>query len=84
MDFLKELGIEGVLKGTYASEWIGGEDRDKLVSYNPTTGEAIGTVLQTNEEDYELVVKRAQEAWKKWRMTPAPVRELVIRDLADE
>ncbi len=84
MDFLKELGLEGVLKGTYAGEWIGGDNRDKLVSYNPTTGEAIGTVLQTNEEDYELVVKRAQEAWKKWRMTPAPIRGLVIRDLADE
>lgn len=84
MEFMKELGLEGVLSGTYAGEWISGEGRDKLVSVSPATGEAIGTVLQTNEADYEHVMQVSTEAWKKWRMTPAPIRGLVVRDLADE
>lgn len=84
MEFMKELGLEGVLSGTYAGEWIKGEDRDQLVSASPTTGENIGTILQTSEADYELVMKSSTEVWKKWRMTPAPIRGLVIRDLADE
>jgi len=84
MDFLKELGLEGVQSGTYAGEWISGDDRDQLVSTSPATGETIGTVLQTSEADYERVVTRALDTWKRWRMTPAPVRGLVIRDLADE
>ncbi len=84
MEFMKELGLEGVLSGTYAGEWISGEGRDKLVSVSPATGETIGTVLQTNEADYEHVMQVSTEAWKKWRMTPAPIRGLVVRDLADE
>ncbi len=84
MDFLKQLGLDSVSPGSYAGEWLPANGREELVSVNPATGEAIGTVLQTNEDDYETVVQRAHETWKSWRMVPAPVRGLVIRDLADE
>ena len=29
MEFMKELGLEGLLEGTYAGEWISGEGRDQ-------------------------------------------------------
>ncbi len=85
MDFLKELGIEEVNYGAcYGPDgWIGGEDRDKLVSINPTTGKPIATVLQANEEDYETVLTHTTEAFKTWRDVPAPVRGQIVRDLGD-
>ena len=71
MDFLKQLGLDSVSPGSYAGEWLPANGREELVSVNPATGEAIGTVLQTNEDDYETVVQRAHETWKSWRMVPS-------------
>jgi len=85
MDFLKELGIQDVNPGACygADGWITGEGREALVSLNPTTGKPIATVMQANEEDYEAVMAKATEAFKTFRMMPAPVRGQMIRDLGD-
>lgn len=85
MDLLAELGINDVNKGAChgAGGWVGGDDRDELVSYNPATGEPIATVLQANEHDYESVMAKASEAFASYRMTPAPVRGQMIRDFGD-
>jgi aldehyde dehydrogenase (NAD+) len=85
MDFLKELGIEPVNPGACAGpgRWSPVEGRDMLVSVNPTTGEEIARVAQASEEDYEKVMAVATEAFKEWRMVPAPRRGLVVRDLGE-
>ncbi len=41
----------------------------------------IGKVRQASPEDLEKVVVRAQEAFKKWRMVPAPKRGEVVRQI---
>jgi len=33
---------------------------------------AIGKVKATTKEDYERVIKAAQEAYKDWKIVPAP------------
>jgi aldehyde dehydrogenase (NAD+) len=85
MDFLKELGIEPVNPGACSGpgQWSPVEGRDMLVSVNPTTGEEIARVAQASEEDYEKVMAVATEAFKEWRMVPAPQRGLVVRDLGE-
>jgi aldehyde dehydrogenase (NAD+) len=85
MDFLKELGIESVNPGACSGEgqWSPVEGRDLLTSYNPTTGEEIASVAQASSEDYEKVMAVATEAFKEWRMIPAPARGLIVRDLGE-
>ena len=85
MDFLKELGIQDVNPGAcYGPDgWITGDDRENLVSLNPTTGQPIATIKQANEEDYEAVMAKATEAFKTFRMIPAPMRGQMIRELGD-
>jgi aldehyde dehydrogenase (NAD+) len=85
MDFLKELGIEGVNPGACSGpgQWATTEGRDLVASINPTTGEEIAKVAQASEADYEAVMAVAAEAFKEWRMIPAPRRGLIVRDLGE-
>ncbi|OGO28963.1 MAG: aldehyde dehydrogenase [Chloroflexi bacterium RBG_16_54_18] len=64
--------------------WITESESKELVSYNPTTGEPIASILQATPAAYEIVAAAAQAAFLKWREVPAPKRGLVIRDLASE
>ncbi|MCB0104347.1 MAG: aldehyde dehydrogenase family protein, partial [Caldilineaceae bacterium] len=61
--------------------WINDPQGEKLVSYNPTTGEPLGSVVQATAATYDQVVTAAQQAFTTWRMVPAPKRGLVVRDL---
>lgn len=80
---LEKLGIEDVNIGACAgpNDWYEDPQSQELISCNPTTGEPIAKVLQATEKTCELVVSQALEAFRKWRMTPAPQRGLVVRDL---
>jgi len=85
MDFLKELQIQPVNPGAcYGSGgWSKTEGKALLTSYNPATGQPIAQVAQASVEDYEMVMSAAVEAFKQWRMIPAPKRGLIIRDLGE-
>jgi aldehyde dehydrogenase (NAD+) len=85
MDFLKELGIQEINPGACygPGAWSSVEGRELITSYNPTTGEEIARVAQASSEDYEQVMAAAMEAFKEWRMIPAPKRGLVVRDLGN-
>ncbi len=81
--FLDELEIcpigSGVSDGSWYPDLKGGE----LVSSCPADGQPIATVLQATEDDYERVIARAAAAFKTWRMTPAPARGDVVRQLGN-
>jgi aldehyde dehydrogenase (NAD+) len=79
VSFLKELGISEENMGTYAGEWFKSDNAPLLESVTPITGESIAKVYQTTPEDYDRVVKKAQEAFKVWRNVPAPKRGELVR-----
>jgi aldehyde dehydrogenase (NAD+) len=83
INVLKKLQVKEVNIGACSAEGAWYEDRQgqELVSYNPATGEPIAKVIQATEKTYGLVASQAVEAFKPWRMMPAPRRGLVIRDL---
>jgi aldehyde dehydrogenase (NAD+) len=85
MDFLKELGIESINSGACSGPgaWASPEGKDLIISVNPTTGEEIAKVAQASSDDYENVMESALEAFKEWRMVPAPKRGLIVRDLGE-
>jgi aldehyde dehydrogenase (NAD+) len=85
MDFLKQLGIEKVNSGACSGPgaWASTEGRDVLSSINPADGREIAKVAQATDKDYENVMAAAVEAFKEWRMIPAPRRGLIVRDLGE-
>ena len=78
------FGIEASNIGACTGEWIVAEDLHELVSINPTDGQPIASVIQADEVAYERVVRTATEAFKTWRMMPAPARGEIVRDLGNE
>ena len=82
---LEKLGIQAVNAGACVGPdgWITDPKAKELISYNPTTGEALGKVIQATAGTYEKVASAAQESFLKWREVPAPIRGQVVRDLGD-
>ncbi|MFC4764981.1 L-piperidine-6-carboxylate dehydrogenase [Dyella koreensis] len=80
-EILKALGLGNEHSGSYLGqgEWSKTTDAGALQPVNPATGEVIGTVHASSAADYEIIVKRAQEAFKVWRTTPAPQRGEAVR-----
>ena len=81
LDFLKELGIEKVNFGGYSDKWLG--SGSELDSVTPVDGTLIAKIKQCNSGDYENIMQRSSEIFKKWRMEPAPKRGEVVRNLAN-
>lgn len=84
--FLRELGIKEVNSGACAGpdDWSDLQARELLNVVSPIDGSVVANVALASEEDYERVVKVAQESFLKWRTTPAPVRGQVVREVGDE
>ena len=80
---LDKLNIKDVNPGgcTGPGNWYKDEKATPLTSYSPTTGEPIAKVAQVGDDAYEKIMSKSTEAFKTWRMMPAPKRGEVIRDL---
>lgn len=83
-DVLKKLGIEKVNFGACYGKWLENKEGDLLESISPVDGRVIASVHQASEEDYEKVVAKAGEAFKTWRMVPAPRRGEIVRQIGEE
>jgi aldehyde dehydrogenase (NAD+) len=82
-DFLKDLGIGRTNSGACGSKWIKEPGGKLLESISPVDGSVIATVRQASESDYDHVVNDAQEAFRRWRVTPAPKRGEMVREVGD-
>ncbi len=76
--FLQELGLHTENAGTSTGQ-NSMDSGQYIESYSPVDGKLIGKVSQTTGEEYEQVIATAQEAFKTWRMMPAPARGEVVR-----
>jgi len=82
-DMLKTLGIKEVNKGACTgSHWFDTKG-EMLESVSSTDGAVIAKVQQATADDYEKIISGAQEAFKAWRMVPAPRRGEVVRQIGD-
>jgi len=82
---LEKLGIQEVNPGacTGPGAWIEDPDGKPLISYNPTTGDALATVIQTTLGTSKKVISHAHSTFQTWRSIPAPKRGEVVRDLGN-
>lgn len=85
MSLLENLNIKDLNSGacTGPDGWLTTTDGKILESINPTTGNVIAKISQCTEDDYETVIRTSTEAFKEWRMVPAPVRGQLVRKIAD-
>src|SRR6187397_2142973 len=82
-DTLSTLGVGSTSRGASTGTWLDTRGPE-LVSQNPATGQPLGRVLQATVEDYEAVVRAAEESFLTWRMVPAPKRGEIVRQLGEE
>lgn len=78
-EILNRLGLKAVNDGTSTGvEWFDTKG-DVTTSFSPIDNKPIGSVKNASLDDYEMVVKKAQEAFGIWRSVPAPKRAEVVR-----
>ncbi len=81
MDFLEKLGIDSFNQGISTGvHWIGSEAQI-IPSVSPVDGKLIASVFLADKNGYETVVTKAQEAFREWRLWPAPKRGEVVREI---
>lgn len=81
-DFLSTLGIESNNAGTSTGQnFIENKSAGLISSHTPSDGSEIASVSETTKEDYERVVNASTEAFKTWRMVPAPQRGEIVRQI---
>ncbi len=84
MEALSALGIQSENSGSSTgSHWFKTRG-EKIDSYSPVDGQLIGSVLSATETEYEACIKKAEEAFKEWRMVPAPKRGEMVRQFGEE
>jgi aldehyde dehydrogenase (NAD+) len=79
---LKQLGVKDVNDGTSTGSNSFGSG-ELISSYSPTDGQLIGKVSTTTREDYDKVIKTAQDAFLQFRAMPAPQRGEIVRQFGN-
>ena len=77
----KRLGLAKTNAGVFCGEWLGGGKI--LRSISPIDGKVLASVRQATPAEYDQAVRRASEAFAKWRDIPAPKRGEIIRQLGN-
>ena len=81
---LKNLGIEQTNSGSWQgpNPLQSGND-DLIESINPSNGKVIATVANTTIQEYESIIKNAQDSFLEWQKVPPPLRGDVVRRIGN-
>jgi aldehyde dehydrogenase (NAD+) len=83
MDFLSTLKIDSTNKGvSTGTQWVSSKG-EIIDSFSPVDGTKIGSVIAADKDSYEAVIKKAEEAFKTWRLVPAPKRGEIVRQIGE-
>src|SRR5215472_15518605 len=68
-----------VFKNFINGEWVESRSGKAYENRNPAnTEELVGMFVSSSEEDVDLAVEAAKEAYKTWRLVPAPKRAEIL------
>jgi aldehyde dehydrogenase (NAD+) len=85
MNFMQELGIkENNYGASTGRNWLDTVDQGKLEVMSPVDGKRIASVYLASQQDYDRVVAIGDEAFREWRLVPAPKRGEVVRQIGLE
>src|SRR3984893_4054684 len=83
-EILESLDVEPINSGACGGEWIAAPSGGELDSINPADGSVIAKVQLAGPREYDQVVNQAVAAFQSWRMTPAPQRGEIVREIGNE
>jgi len=83
-EILKTLGIETVNDGVSTGQQSTAGRGLLLESVSPVDGKLIAKVSAADKEDYDAAIDKATEAFKVWRLIPAPKRGEVVRQMGQQ
>lgn len=81
---LKTLGLGAQNDGTSTGLEFSNKSGEYISSYSPVDGKKIGEVSITTKAEYENIIAKSQEAFKSWRMKPAPQRGEIVRQFGEK
>ncbi|QNF31755.1 aldehyde dehydrogenase family protein [Adhaeribacter swui] len=64
--------------------WGGTGNVNTKTIYSPVDGQAIAAVNLATPDDYEQVIKTAEQAFIQWRQVPAPKRGDIVRQIGNK
>jgi len=83
IEALDILGIKKSNQGTSTGQkWLRSSGT-LIESYSPADGKLIAKVQSTDEKAFDKVVAEAKNAFKEWRLVPAPKRGEVVRQVGE-
>ena len=83
VEALEILGVKAINEGT--STGNNHFSHGSIIeSYSPVDGQLIAKVKTTTPEDYEKVMQTASEAFKTFRLMPAPKRGEIVRQFGEK
>ena len=83
MDFLQHFQLQSSHSGNATgSNWITSTG-NPIESYSPVDGALIGTVTEADEQVYDQIIQKAQNAFLEWRNWPAPKRGEIVRQVGE-
>ncbi|MBZ0292264.1 MAG: aldehyde dehydrogenase family protein, partial [Anaerolineae bacterium] len=71
------------IKNYIGGEWVASRSGDMLESLNPATEEILATAPNSSADEVNAAVDAAREAYKSWRLTPAPRRGEILFRVAE-
>lgn len=83
-EVLHLLGIKNENSGAAVGPHWFATRGEKIHSYSPVDGSIIATVNSASTVEYEACILKAEEAFKTWRMVPAPKRGEMVRQFGEE
>jgi len=83
MNFSTWIPASGVAPGICTgTTWLQGAG-PTFDSYSPVDGKKLGEVSSASRNEYDAVLKKAQQAFVNWRMLPAPQRGEIVRQMGE-
>jgi alpha-ketoglutaric semialdehyde dehydrogenase len=64
-------------------DWVDAASGETFESFNPATGDTIGTFPRSSADDVDRAVAAAKEAYEDWRLVPAPKRGEILYRFAN-
>src|SRR5687767_2754950 len=84
MKFLAPLQVQAKNKGvSTGTKWLAGKGA-QIDSYSPVDGKLIASVKSCDRGTYDAVIKSATEAFKTFRLMPAPQRGEIVRQFGQK
>jgi aldehyde dehydrogenase (NAD+) len=78
----KEINMAFLAQNYINGKWVAAQSGKIFKSFNPATEELIAEVADSSKEDVNAAVRSAKDAYKDWRLMPAPRRGEILYRVA--